>query len=260
MKILLFGLAFLLQSAANYTASAQEGAADPASGSSPVENPEKQLQIQVEWVEVEAETATELLMDENPSQPDEYRSSNAGPLRQTLQESIDRGKAALVESVMVTARSGNRAKAESIQEYIYPTEYDAGSFLHSEKALGTATKQIAPQARAFETRNLGVTLEVDPVIGTDGRTIDLNLAPELVYLTGKESWGKHEADGSLVEILMPSIYCVKTTTQVALIAGEYLLLSVQSPRNLETGMTDPEKKILVFVKANLTVVGMPLKQ
>lgn len=258
MKFPMFALASLVQLSAILPASAQEVKTAPPAPKSPVENLDKQLQIQVEWIEVDAETATDLLMDENPAQPAVIRSSNAGPLRQTLQESIDKGKATLVESVMVTARSGQRAKAESIHEYIYPTEYDAGSFVHSEKSLGTATKQIAPQARNFETRNVGVTLEVDPVIGSDERIIDLNLAPELVYLTGKESWGKHEAEGSAVEVLMPSFYTVKTTTQVTLVAGEYLLMSVQSPRNLETGMTDPERKILVFVKANLIAVGMPL--
>lgn len=258
MKLPLFPLATLF-CLATFPAISQEVASDSPGAASSSEKP-LQLQIQVEWIEVDAETATELLMDEDPSQPAAIHSSNAGPLRLTLQESIKKGKATLIESVMVTARSGNRAKAESIQEYIYPTEYEEASFLHSEKALGTATKQIAPQARSFETRNLGVTLEVDPVIGVDGRTIDLNLAPELVYLTGQESWGKHEAEGSLVEVLVPCIYTVKTTTQVALIAGEYLLMSVQSPRNLETGMTDPERKILIFVKANLIAVGMPLKQ
>ncbi len=258
MKTLFLAFAALIPLAATLHTSAQEVEPTPISPKSPAANPEKQLQIQVEWIEVDAETATDLLMDENPAQPAVIRSSNAGPLRQTLQESIDKGKATLVESVMVTARSGNRAKAESIQEYIYPTEYEEASFLHSEKSLGTATKQIAPQARNFETRNVGVTLEVDPVIGSDERIIDLNLAPELVYLTGKESWGKHEAEGSAVEVLMPSFYTVKTTTQVTLVAGEYLLMSVQSPRNLETGMTDPERKILVFVKANLIAVGMPL--
>lgn len=258
MKLTLFPLATLL-CLATFPAISQESASD-SPGAAPSSEKPLQLQIQVEWIEVDAETATELLMDEDPTQPAAIRSSNAGPLRQTLQQSIDKGKATLVESVMVTARSGQRAKAESIHEYIYPTEYDAGSFVHSEKALGTATKQIAPQAQAFETRNLGVTLEVDPIIGADERTIDLNLAPEIVYITGKESWGKHKADGSEVEVLMPSFYTVKTTTQVALIAGEYLLMSVQSPRNLETGMTDPERKILVFVKADLIAVGMPLKQ
>lgn len=258
MKLPLLLLATLL-CLATFPAISQEVASD-SPGAAPSSEKPLQLQIQVEWIEVDAETATELLMDEDPSQPAVSRSSNAGPLRQALQESIKKGKATLIESVMVTARSGNRAKAESIQEYIYPTEYGAGSFLHSEKAIGTVTKQIAPQARAFETRNVGVTLEVDPVIGTDERIIDLNLAPELVYLTGKESWGKHLAEGSTVDVLMPSFYSVKTTTQVTVVAGEYLLMSVQSPRNLETGMTDPERKILVFVKANLIAVGMPLKK
>jgi hypothetical protein len=260
MKYQLPTLATLFLLSTVVPASSQEVEFDPLGRDLPLESLEKLMQIQVEWIEVDAEIATELLMDEDPTQPATIRSSNAGPLRQTLQASINKGKATLIESTMVTARSGQRAKVESIYEYIYPSEYDAGSFLHSEKALGTATKQIAPQATAFETRNVGVTLEVDPVLGADDRAIELNLAPELVYLTGKESWGTHKAEGSEVEVLMPSFYTVKTTTQVCIIAGEYLLMSVQSPRDLKTGMTDPSRKVLVFVKANLIAVGMPLKK
>ena len=42
---------------------------------------------------------------------------------------------------------------------------------------------------AFETRNVGVTLEVDPVIGADGFTIDLNLNPEVVEFEGFINYG-----------------------------------------------------------------------
>ena len=37
---------------------------------------------------------------------------------------------------------------------------------------------------AFETRNTGVTLEVEPVVGPDGITIDLNLVPQVVEFEG----------------------------------------------------------------------------
>ena len=46
---------------------------------------------------------------------------------------------------------------------------------------------VAP--RAFETRNVGVTLEVDPVVGPDGFTIDLCIAPEIVEFEGFVNYG-----------------------------------------------------------------------
>jgi len=42
---------------------------------------------------------------------------------------------------------------------------------------------------AFETRNTGVTLEVEPVIGPDGYTIDLNLVPQVVEFEGFINYG-----------------------------------------------------------------------
>src|SRR6202000_2671191 len=42
---------------------------------------------------------------------------------------------------------------------------------------------------AFETRNTGVTLEVEPVVGPDGYTIDLNLVPQVVEFEGFINYG-----------------------------------------------------------------------
>ena len=42
---------------------------------------------------------------------------------------------------------------------------------------------------AFETRNTGVTLEVEPVVGPDGITIDLNLVPQVVEFEGFINYG-----------------------------------------------------------------------
>lgn len=217
----------------------------------------KQLRIQVEWIEVDAAAATKLLAEPDPAKPRLCRPSDASPLRRSLQAMIDKGEAALVDSAMVSARSGQRAKVESIHEFIYPTEWDPAQFLNPDKAGGGKTVLVPPQATAFETRNVGVTLEVDPVLGADDMTIDLNLAPELVYLAGKERWGTHRSAGGEVEVATPSFYTVKTTTQVALISGQPCLLSANTPRDVETGMTDPKRKLLVFVKAEIEVVGMP---
>src|SRR5207249_46291 len=42
---------------------------------------------------------------------------------------------------------------------------------------------------AFETRNTGVTLEVEPTVGPDGYTIDLNLVPQVVEFEGFINYG-----------------------------------------------------------------------
>jgi general secretion pathway protein D len=41
----------------------------------------------------------------------------------------------------------------------------------------------------FDTRNTGVTLEVEPVVGADGTIIDLNLVPQVVEFEGFINYG-----------------------------------------------------------------------
>src|SRR6266852_7370842 len=41
----------------------------------------------------------------------------------------------------------------------------------------------------FDTRNTGVTLEVEPVVGADGAIIDLNLVPQVVEFEGLINYG-----------------------------------------------------------------------
>lgn len=241
------------------TATSQEVEFNPLGREVPIETLEKLLRIQVEWIELESAEMTRLLQEKDPARPAPLQSSNAGPLRKTLQELIEKGEATLLETAIVTARSGQRAKVESIQEFIYPTEFDPPQILNPEKEKGSKTVLTLPQATAFETRNVGVTLEVDPVLGADDRTVDLNLAPELTYLTGFESWGKHASGDSGVDVRMPLFFTVKTTTQVTMIAGEYAFVSAMTPRDLKTGMTNSERKIMLFLKTDLAGVGLPLE-
>ena len=42
---------------------------------------------------------------------------------------------------------------------------------------------------AFETRNTGVTLEVEPTVGSDNYTIDMNLVPQVVEFEGFINYG-----------------------------------------------------------------------
>ena len=56
----------------------------------------------------------------------------------------------------------------------------------------------------FETRNTGVTLEVEPVVGPDGVTIDLNLVPQVVEFEGFINYGS--------PILAPSSSFLNTVT------------------------------------------------
>ena len=105
----------------------------------------------------------------------------------------------LLSAPRVTTKSGQRATIEIIREFRYPTQFNPpqiptsiGSTGGSSLTGGSSktTIPITPTTPTeFETRNTGVTLEVEPVIGPDGATIDLNLVPQVVEFEGFINYG-----------------------------------------------------------------------
>jgi general secretion pathway protein D len=100
----------------------------------------------------------------------------------------------------VTTKSGQRAVIEIIQEFRYPTEFNPPQIpqtvspsSNSGGIGGGPSITIFPVTpttpTAFETRNTGVTLEVEPTVGSDNYTIDLNLVPQVVEFEGFINYG-----------------------------------------------------------------------
>ena len=79
------------------------------------------------------------------------------------------------------------ATIEVARDFIYPTAYD--------KVEG-ATKNDPPKMTptAFETKPLGFILEVEPVIGADGYTIDLTMTPQMPSFAGWKEYPVLERD------------------------------------------------------------------
>ncbi len=103
----------------------------------------------------------------------------------------------LMTAPKVTTKSGAKAVINIIREFIYPTEFDppqipqtVGTGDNTISAGFTSSAIITPTTpTAFETRNTGVTLDVTPVVGPDGFTIDLELTPEVVDFDGFINYG-----------------------------------------------------------------------
>jgi general secretion pathway protein D len=109
----------------------------------------------------------------------------------------------LLSAPRVMTKSGQRAVIEIVREFRYPTQFQppqipqtVGS-VRTDAGIGTiipvgsaSTVPVTPTTpTAFETRNTGVTLEVEPVVGPDGVTIDLNLVPQVVEFEGFINYG-----------------------------------------------------------------------
>jgi general secretion pathway protein D len=123
------------------------------------------------------------------------------PTFQIVLRALDQKKGVdLLSAPRVTTKSGQRAVIEIVQEFRYPTEFEPpqipqtfGGTTGGTGATAAASSAIFPVTpttpTAFETRNTGVTLEVEPTIGPDNYTIDLNLVPQVVEFEGFINYG-----------------------------------------------------------------------
>ncbi|MGJ8656304.1 MAG: hypothetical protein ACSHX6_07630 [Akkermansiaceae bacterium] len=110
------------------------------------------------------------------------------------------GKQAKLESVTVArGRSGERSASTSVKEMIYPTEYDPIMSLkkadvNKAKVAGDMSKNgdvlSYLVACAFETRHVGLSLEVEPILGSGHAFCDVRVDAELVSYTGEKEIGK----------------------------------------------------------------------
>lgn len=107
----------------------------------------------------------------------------------------------LLSAPRVTTKSGQKATIEIIREFIYPTQFQPPQIPQSIGATGGSTSLVSGASSSpsypvtpttptnFEKRNTGVSLEVEPVIGPDNFTIDMNLEPQVVEFDGFVNYG-----------------------------------------------------------------------
>jgi len=104
----------------------------------------------------------------------------------------------LLSAPKVTTKSGQRAIIEVIRELRYPRTYTPPQVPSISSTTGTNVIGAAAAVpvvvtpttpQDWETRNTGVTLEVEPVVGGDNTTIDINLVPQVVEFDGFINYG-----------------------------------------------------------------------
>jgi hypothetical protein len=133
--------------------------------------------------------------------------------------------------------AGQRAKTEAIDEIPHPTEFDAPKIPQSiglpvasaPTSTPTGNANFAPWPHAgpkpdsIETRNAGDTFEVEITIPDDGKTVDLNLAPETSRRVGIAKFGLRE------DIYQPIYETQRSAVQASGRLGQPMLISTFSP-------------------------------
>ncbi len=217
----------------------------------PPETP-RQISVITEFIEVDAALASRMARQLNET-------CDATALRQRLDGIIAKGEARVLETSTLLTRSGQRTKAESLREFIYPTEYDPSEIpqeLHGpiDRDLKITT---SVGATAFEMRPVGITVEMDPVMSADGRIIELNIAPELVRYVRDLTYGTGPSTSE-----QPLFESLKTQTAVTMPDGTSMLLAMHSLEAARAGEAGTEeeraaardRRVLVFVTAKVKTV------
>jgi hypothetical protein len=209
----------------------------------------KQAQVQVEFVEMSHEALTKLLFMAKPG------SANAGKLRQQVQDMVVKNEAKVLETQIICAKSGLKATTEAIHETIYPTEYRPPILPSVDpKKPDAAIPVSSGDPMAFETRNVGSTVEIEPTIGEGDDNVDLRFIPELIWRTENTVWheGKDKA-GNPIITEMPNFCVLRLNTQLTCKDGQYTLAGTVSPKDAK-GEIDMTRKVMVFVKCDILIV------
>ena len=155
----------------------------------------------------------------------------------------------LLSAPRVTTKSGQRAVIEIVREFRYPTQFqppqipqsfnnpNSTALVPGQTVNATSFPVTPTTPTAFETRNTGVTLEVEPVVGPDGVTIDLNLVPQVVEFEGFINYGSpiqtfstNLLGVSQTQVLTPNVInqpvfsARKVTTSVSVWDGQTVVL------------------------------------
>ncbi|MGV3661170.1 MAG: hypothetical protein ACO1TE_13370 [Prosthecobacter sp.] len=148
----------------------------------------------------------------------------------------------LLAAPTVITKAGQRCNMESIREFIYPTEYEMPKLDGGDAAkpvplsTGQIVSVLPATPKAFETRPVGLRIEIDASISPD-QVIQVNMAPELVSFDGFINHGTPiktaflDNQGKVQEkvlnenvINQPVFSSVKTVTAAAIPDGQCLIL------------------------------------
>jgi len=191
-----------------------------------------------QWIEMDHPQLTKLMSGEKKS---------GSVLHAAVLSYVKEGKAKIVDTEILMCRSGQRSKLESLREEIYPTEYDPpGAMMRPHSSFSPNIRGII----AFETRNTGVSIEVEPSGTENEKYIDLNFAVNVVHAGLLVTWMEHKDQWGDASIRMPFYERKSVQTSLILANGKFEFVNAFSPKS-PPPVPAVMKKILLFVRADV---------
>jgi len=194
----------------------------PAIPAAPARTDPRDLIIRYEVFSV-APARAAVMLREKPSDRKFY---------EALVTSLASGEVIQEELTVIRGRSGNKARTQSIREYIYPTEFmpsmvtTSSAKTKEEIPLKAASPEVVVPAAptAFETRDTGLTIEIETTMGEDRSSVELRMVSEHVGLAERSKWGRGTS-----EIEMPYFESQRITTHMMILMGVPTLVGTPNP-------------------------------
>ena len=190
----------------------------------------------------------------------------------------------LMSAPSVTVLSGKTAEVVIGQEFRYPTAYtDAEASVNGGNNSGSSIAITPGTPMDFETRTIGVEMNVTPTVEEDGQTINLKLTPQVTQFEGfVEYGGQIVGVGSNAQMTIPSNYIQpifstrRVSTEVSIFDGAVVVLGGLTRNDVmrihdkvpffgsipilgkafqSKGETNQKRNLLIFVGANLISPG-----
>jgi len=124
-----------------------------------------------------------------------------------------------IDTVTAEARSGQRITASSVTQFRHATDY-----VSNRNGWTTSVMDDWPH---------GTTIELDPILSSDGRTFDLNFSVEHDYSAPHERW-ENIAQKGQDQLLarMTDVFHGVSTTSITMVSGTTRLVSVWTPQGV----------------------------
>jgi len=215
------------------------------------ESPEEEAKVKkiathLEYISLDHREANRLLRKN-------WAKRDAGELRATLAGMIDSGKAELIDSSYSKTMPGLRTTVESVRQHIYPTEWDPAEIPQKLKMDDVEIVPTGANPTAFDTRNIGTTVELEPNVQLDGQQIDVNIAPEIVSFLGNRNVGDpkdwQNLPPEIKGMAMPDFATIKLSTSITAFNGQMNLLGLFNPPTADG--VDTGKRVMLFIKMDV---------
>ncbi|MDD5483975.1 MAG: hypothetical protein PHP98_10085, partial [Kiritimatiellae bacterium] len=133
----------------------------------------------------------------------------------------------LLSAPKVTTKSGASAEIKVVRELTYPTEYEIREQTIAITTAASDTRfMVVPGT--FESRDVGVSLQVTPTVGPDNETIDLAMVPQVVELAEWIDYGYDQqtrgGDTQHLALNQPIFHSRSIVTSISIWDGQTVVM------------------------------------